>query len=65
MPAGTVVASGSLVSPGGQQGPSGQNLVSQGFVSQTAAYTLTTADNGKYFICRPDQCYKMLYAKQY
>lgn len=51
MPAGTVVASGSLVSPGGQQGISGQNMVWQGFVSKTAAYTLVPADSAKYIIC--------------
>jgi hypothetical protein len=52
---GTVVPSASLISPGGSQGIQGltgpQGIPWQGFIAKTAAYTLTTGDNGKYVIC--------------
>jgi hypothetical protein len=50
---GTNVPSGSAVSPGGAQGIQGLQGVAPvaGFISKTAAYTLTTADSGSYVLC--------------
>jgi hypothetical protein len=58
---GTVIPSGNLVSPGGGQGIQGlqgiqgvqgpQGIPWQGFMTKTAAYTLTTVDSAKYVIC--------------
>jgi len=50
---GTNVPSGSGVSPGGAQGVQGLQGIAAitGFMSKTAAYTLTAADSSKYVIC--------------
>lgn len=49
---GTVVGSGSLITPGGAQGPVGAaGPASNGFITKTTAYTLTTTDSGSYVIC--------------
>lgn len=59
---GTVIPVGTLVSPGGPQGvggpigPAGVQgpigpAIASSFVLQTASYTLTPGDSGKYFIC--------------
>jgi hypothetical protein len=47
---GSVVAIGSQASPAGPQGIQGPAIVNA-FVTKSAAYTLTSADSGKYFIC--------------
>jgi hypothetical protein len=56
---GTVVPVGSAVNPGGSQGvqgiqgPQGPQGVPTGvgFMAKTAAYTITSADSGKYILC--------------
>jgi hypothetical protein len=56
---GTVVPVGSAVGPGGSQGTQGvQGLpgpqgvpTGVGFITKTAAYTITPADSGKYILC--------------
>jgi hypothetical protein len=47
---GSVVAIGSQASPAGPQGIQGPAIVNA-FVTKSAAYTLTSADSGKYVIC--------------
>jgi len=50
---GTVVASGSAVSPGGAQGVQGIQGVAPtiGFLTKTAAYTVLSTDSAQYIIC--------------